>query len=234
MISIIIPTLNEEKYLPKLLRSVKEQNFDGDLEIIVADANSKDKTREIAQEFGCKIVQGGYLSKGRNEGAKVAKGDILLFIDADIVLPKDFLSKAMKEFLNRKLDGACFLFQLLEDNFWQKLLFNIFYNFPVQIFSRIWPHGSMVFLIKKKNHEEINGFDEEIIFLEDIEYVRRLSKRLRYKMIKSTKIFASPRRFEEDGWITAYLKCLIGDIYMTFFGPIKKDIFHYKFNHYDI
>ncbi len=74
MISIIIPTLNEEKYLPKLLRSIKEQDFKEELEIIVADANSEDKTREIAKKFSCKIVEGGLPAKARNEGAKIAKG----------------------------------------------------------------------------------------------------------------------------------------------------------------
>ena len=58
MISVIIPTLNEEEYLPVVLRSVKRQGIK-DLEIIVADAASKDRTVEIAKSFGCKVVKGG-------------------------------------------------------------------------------------------------------------------------------------------------------------------------------
>ena len=69
MLSIIIPTLNEEKLLSLLLKEIKKQNF-LDYEIIVADANSGDKTVEIAKSFGCKIVKGGLPPKGRNEGAK--------------------------------------------------------------------------------------------------------------------------------------------------------------------
>lgn len=57
-LSIIIPTYNEEEYLPKLLEGIKSQDFE-DYEIIVADANSTDKTREIAEVYGCKIVDGG-------------------------------------------------------------------------------------------------------------------------------------------------------------------------------
>ena len=62
MLSIIIPTLNEESYLPKLLNSIKKQDFQ-DYEMIVADAGSKDKTIEIALASGCKISSGGLPAK---------------------------------------------------------------------------------------------------------------------------------------------------------------------------
>ena len=74
ILSIIIPTYNEEEYLPVLLESIKKQNFN-DYEVIVADANSTDRTREIAKEYGCLIVDGGLPAVGRNNGAKVAKGE---------------------------------------------------------------------------------------------------------------------------------------------------------------
>ena len=80
MLSIIIPTLNEEKYLPVLLESIKKQKFEGDYELIVADAGSQDKTVEIARNFGGKIVPGGLPAKGRNQGAAEARGDLFLFL----------------------------------------------------------------------------------------------------------------------------------------------------------
>ena len=89
MLSIIIPTLNEEKCLPKLLDSIKNQNFN-DYEIIVADAHSRDRTRAIALRYGCKIVEGGIPSVARNHGIKVAQGDYILFVDADSVLTRGF------------------------------------------------------------------------------------------------------------------------------------------------
>ena len=82
MLSIIIPALNEENYLPLLLESIKKQDFK-DYEIIVADAGPKDKTVQIAKNYGCKIAPGGLPAKGRNQGAKIAQGDLLLFITAD-------------------------------------------------------------------------------------------------------------------------------------------------------
>ena len=79
MLSIIIPTYNEEEVLPNLLRSIKEQDYK-DYEVVVADAKSTDKTREIAQKFDCRVVDGGLPGEGRNHGAEAAKGDRFLFL----------------------------------------------------------------------------------------------------------------------------------------------------------
>ena len=92
MLSIIIPTYNEEKYLPKLLESIRNQNFK-DYEIIVADGNSEDNTRKIANKYKCKIINGGSQANGINNGAKQAKYNNLLILDADASLPINFLNK---------------------------------------------------------------------------------------------------------------------------------------------
>lgn len=96
-ISIIIPTYNEEEFLPDLLKSIKRQDFK-DLEVIIADANSTDKTVEIAKSYMCKVVPGGLPAVGRNNGAKVAKGEILLFLDADSVLTNNYITSTIEEF----------------------------------------------------------------------------------------------------------------------------------------
>ena len=77
MLSIIIPTLNEEEYLPRLLESIRRQTY-RDYEIIVADNNSEDQTRAIAESFGARVSPGGnHPGKGRNRGAEAAKGVIV-------------------------------------------------------------------------------------------------------------------------------------------------------------
>ena len=103
--SIIIPTYNEEEYLPILLKSIKKQDFNS-YEIIVADANSTDKTREIAEEYGCRVVDGGLPAVGRNNGAKVAKGEYLLFLDSDLELTEDYLRNVIYEFRMERLGIA--------------------------------------------------------------------------------------------------------------------------------
>jgi len=103
-ISIIIPTLNEEKYLPKLLESIKKQDFK-DYEVIVADAGSTDNTKKIAKKFKARVVKGGMPGPGRNRGAEAAKGELLFFFDSDVKLPKGFLKKAHDEMEKRFLEG---------------------------------------------------------------------------------------------------------------------------------
>ena len=78
MLSIIIPTYNEEYLLPKLLESIKKQNFT-DYEIIVADNNSKDNTVKIARKYKCRIVKGGLPGSGRNRGAENLEENICYF-----------------------------------------------------------------------------------------------------------------------------------------------------------
>ena len=96
MISIIIPSFNEEKYLGKLLDSIKSSKFK-DFEIIVSDNNSKDNTKKIAKKYGCVVTKGGKPGVGRNNGAKLAKHD-LLFIDSDVIIKDPLL---LENFLKR-------------------------------------------------------------------------------------------------------------------------------------
>jgi glycosyltransferase involved in cell wall biosynthesis len=231
MISIIIPTLDEEKRLLFLLSSIKNQNFP-DLEIILADAGSEDRTIEIAEKEGCRIIKGGSPSKGRNEGAKVARGDLLFFLDADTFLSADFLEKALKEFQERKLDVASFCLDSQAGRMGEKFLFNFFYNWPILFLEKILAHATQAILVKKEVFEKVKGFDEEVKFAEDHNFVRRVSKIGRFGIIRSVKIPASLRRFEKDGWVLTYFRYILAELHMIFLGDIKKEIFKYKFGHY--
>jgi len=234
MLSIIIPTLNEEKYLPNLLASIiKKQSFQGDYEIIIADADSKDKTIQIAKKFGCEIIEGGNSPAiGRNKGAEIAKGDLLLFLDADVILPKDFLTKSLREFKMRNLDIATFCLVPQTKNEFKKFLFDVFYNLPILIFEKFLSHGSQAILVKKEIFQKVGGFDKDIKFAEDHSFVRKAKKFGRFGVLRSTNVFSSLRRFEKEGWLKLYSKYLLAEIYMVLFGDIKTDIFKYKFGHF--
>lgn len=100
LISVIIPTFNEADYLPNLLTSLKNQTYEP-LEITVADWSSTDGTREVATSFGAKVVDVAERGVGpaRNEGAKAARGDFLLFLDADTILEPNLVEELMVELL---------------------------------------------------------------------------------------------------------------------------------------
>ena len=227
MISIIIPTLNEEQYLPIFLNQIKKQPFD-DYEIIVADADSSDKTVEIAKSFGCKIVRGGVPAKGRNEGAKVAKGDILLFMDADNqFLPDNFFTDILGEFKRRNLDAAYFPIHLDGNNVDRVACWG--YNLCAKVTQNFLPHASNSILAKKSMHQKIGGFDETIMLAEDHEYVREVGKCGKFGYIEIDPVLTSARRTERDGSVKTYCKYLLAGTYMLVVGPIRTDIFRYRF-----
>jgi len=231
MLSIIIPTLNEEKHLPLLLRSIKNQNF-RDYEIIVADAGSKDKTVEIAKKYDCNIIKGGSPAQGKNNGAKAAKGDLLLFLDADVILPNDVFSNVLKEFKKRKLKIATFFLLPSGKRKTPKFLFTFFYNIPIFLLEKILPHAAVGILVDKKLFDKLGGFDEKITLAEDHDLARR-AKRLdrlgKYGILKSAKLYVSDRRFKKEGWAKTYSKYLLCEGHMILFGPVKSDIFKYRY-----
>ncbi len=227
MLSIIIPTLDEENYLPILLQSIKNQSLK-DYEVIIADAGSKDKTLQIAGKYNCRVVQGGLPAKGRNEGAKIAKGNVFLFIDAEAVFLECFLKKALSEFKERKLDIASCGLEPITKNKAYKVLHNIFYNLPARLLEDIFPYASNFILIKKEIHQKMAGFDEGITLGEDHAYVRKGAKIAKFGFLKSTKLTLLPRRFQNEGWLTVSAKYYFCNLYNIFFGNVRSNIFKYN------
>ena len=229
--SIIIPTYNEEEYLPVLLDSIKEQDFT-DYEIIVADANSEDKTREIAEEYGCTVVDGGLPAVGRNNGAKVAKGELLLFLDSDLQLTEDYLGNVLYEFRMERLGIAITQMLPMSNRVEDKLFHDFANNFMISV-ENIKPHGAGCYgiIAKKSLHDECGGFDESLTFGEDTDYIERLAKKEQFRVLRNAKIGVSTRRLEEEGITTLiqqYGKSTVND----FLGKrTEADELNYNFGH---
>ena len=228
---MVIPTKNEEENLPKLLASIKMQTLQPH-EVIVADAHSTDKTREIAKSFGAIVVDGGMPSVGRNLGATCATGEFILFLDADVeLLDKKFLEKSLAEFKKRCLGlASCDVFPISDD------YIDKFYHKAYNTYARAWgsvlPHApGFCMLVKREDHNKIGGFDESIVFCEDHDYARRFKKVGKFGLLKSTKIPVSVRRFDRDGRLNIPLKFLLAEIHLVFKGPIRSNKFNYTFGH---
>lgn len=229
MLSIIIPTLNEEQYLPILLSEIKKQDFKSVYEVIVADAGSADKTVKIAKSFGCKVIKGGMPGKGRNEGVKAAKGDILVFLDADTTLPPNFFNKFLKEFARRRLDVAGCSMKIPG----KKRVYRLFEKLCRMYFmstAKFYPHATNCIVIRKWLHNEIRGFDESIKLGEEFDYIRKAAKKGKFGFLHKIWFFASPRRAEED-MAKIIVQYFLAEVYMTFVGPIRSDILKYRFEH---
>lgn len=234
MLSIIIPTLNEEQNIGRLLKQITSQQIGDDFEIIVADAGSKDKTREVSQSLGARIIQGGLPARGRNEGAKNAKGDILLFLDADLKLSPDFIKKSLAEFKERNLDLASYsIYPQINNFFLNTASLNIFYNYPARILIKAFPMGAMGIMVKKIIFDRVGGFDESIKLAEDHYFMGQAAKIGKFGLFKNGKIYMPIRRFEKDGYIRTALQYLKCAIYMNLYGRKGLDKFSYDFDHYD-
>ncbi len=230
MFSIIIPTFNEEKFLPYLLKSLKEQTFK-DFEVIVADNNSIDTTHLIALKSGAKVVPGGMPASGRNNGAKFAKGEWFLFLDADVILPSDFLEKAIKEIKKQDFAVASCLVKPLSDRKIDKLLHSTV-NWYMGATQKFFPHapGFCIF-VKKEIHQAIGGFNEKIKLAEDHDYVLRASKIANFGFLQNVRIPVSVRRLDKDGRLNISAKYLAAEAHLVLLGPIYSNIFNYKFGY---
>ncbi len=228
MLSIIIISKQEEQTLPLLLDSIKKQEpFAEKIEIILSDAQSTDKTREIGQSFDCKIIEGGLPSVGRNNGGKIAQGDILLFLDADVVLPLNFLKKTVSEFRKRKLVCATVKYIPQSSKIIDKLLLGL-YNIFAKIIQYSDPHAAGVCIFCQKDiFIKTGGFDEKLLLGEDYEFCRRLGKSGKFRILNSSYLLYNIRRFESDGRLRFVLKCFKGFFYRLFIGEQYSPQFDY-------
>jgi glycosyltransferase involved in cell wall biosynthesis len=230
-LSIVIPTFNEEKLLPFLLESIKKQNGIK-VEIIIADNNSTDNTRQIAASFGAKIVEGGLPGKARNNGAEVAGNNIILFLDADVILPTpDFLKKTLFEFNKNDFGIATCDLLPISEKIIDKLSHQAV-NLYLKKTHAFLPHipGACIF-VKKNIHEKIQGFDETLKLAEDHDYAQRASKITKFGFLKSYPILISIRRLERDGRLNVATKYALCEAHMFLKGPIRSDIFKYTFGY---
>ncbi len=212
-LAIIVPAKNEEKYLPDLLESIENQTYKNYV-IIVADANSTDKTREVAREHNAIIVQGGMPFTGRNNGAAKAmelNADLLVFIDADIILPdKYFLEKAVDEFYSRNLDLAGTLqvpYKKVDGkiNISKNIKFRIIYGTANLVMKALEnskrPMFQVCMFVRPEVHKKLGGF-KDLEYGEDSDYsIRARNAGFKFGILKSVgKVLISPRRYEQKGF----------------------------------
>jgi glycosyltransferase involved in cell wall biosynthesis len=227
MLTIVIPTLNEEKYLPHLLKSLEQQTWKN-LEIIVADANSQDATRNIAAQYGCQVVAGGRIAQGRNAGARRARGEYILFLDADVTVPPDFLVDLMAQVRKKKLEVASGFITPDTKKLFDKVMVAVsnLWHYAIQLY---YPHASGFYIIAHKSlHEKIGGFDEELFLTEDHDYVIRGARQGKFRYLWRPRVKFSVRRFDKEGRWKLIWKYLVLEIYMAF-RHVKEEVVGYEF-----
>lgn len=244
--SVIIPTLNEEKFIGNLLSSLSEQS-EKDFEVIVVDGSSKDKTVEIVKSFTNKIPSlrivktKASLPLQRNAGARQAKGAWLVFIDADSVL-LPYCMERMTHYVqavspdvftpwyrpDRDDSGSALLV----------LLGNLMTEMAIRLKKPLTPGPFTA--IKKSIFNTLGGYDEGHAFHEDMDLGLRLQKNgYPLKTLKETLYLLSLRRLRNQGtfkvaqqYILAALPVLLFNRTLTYmpgyimggasYGQVKK------------
>jgi len=204
--SVVIPTLDEEDFLPFLLKDLAGQNFKN-FQVIVVDASSEDNTVKKAGEFKDKlklvsfIVERKNVAFQRNFGVKKARGRWILFMDADNRIPKHFLKKLRKT-IKRKKEVDIFSC-LIDTKKYKKKNYKLImkcFNNALRLSEKLSPQapGSMIGIKK-----ELAGkfcFDEKKVSAEDRFFIDEICKNgYKYKLFSEPRYKFSMRRFDKEG-----------------------------------
>lgn len=230
-ISIIIPTLNEENFLPKLLESIKTQTFKP-FEVIVIDAGSTDKTVEIAKKYNTKVINSSPpVGNQRNIAGQNAKGELLIYLDADTLLDKNFIKRIKTKFKKNQIDIACPIYSPET----KKLSIKLFFTFLNSIFfltQGFLPSGAgMCIIVRKSFFDECGGFDKSAKF-DDILFIRKAAKKGKFKFVLN-KVYASDRRFLKYGIYKTMATYLVLSGFFSFNLIKQANLVSYEFGKYN-
>lgn len=209
-LSIIIPTRQEEKAIARTVSELKEA-LGTDVQIIVSDGNSSDRTVEIARTCADNVVvyerEGPHnASKGRNDGARVATGSFLCFIDADVRIDdaRDFFDRAIRHFNDSRVVGVCGPQRAdpLVETWADRISFGLL-NLGLRFQNNVLHVGEAsgkFMLVRADNFRAIGGFREDLVTREDGDFFKRLSKIGRTVFDPSLMIYHGARRAHAIGW----------------------------------
>ncbi len=231
MISFIIPTKNEMSVIGKLLDTLKA--YREPHEVIVTDGGSTDGTIELAKTYTDKVlVYSGTgrqnIPEGKNDGAKLATGDFLVFLDADdIILDiNDLMAKALKEFEDQEVVAIRPNIRVVAKNetwgdrvayavlyFWDNILNNILH---------VGGAPGEFQMIRRDAFDEVGGYNIHLAAAEDYDMYRRLNKVGRTKCVSAITVYHTGRRVHQVGWPKLMATWVLNDIsVMLFKKPVS-------------
>ena len=231
MISVIIPTYNEEKALPNTLSSLFDQP--GEFEVMVVDGGSTDRTWTVAIEFGFR----GTLSrtarstrlllsapKGRasqmNAGAMQACGEWLLFLHADTILPPGAIKRLNSLEADHEVQAGGFQHRFSGDD-WRLKLISFLDNFRCAR-SRVI-YGDQALFVRRKLFDRLGGFPDRPV-LEDVAFCERLI-RVTKPLLLSPPVVTDARKFVKMGVWRSFARVLVIILHVEWGLPILPRVF---------
>ena len=224
MVSVVIPTYNEEKALPETLRVLLRQP--GDYEVIVVDGGSTDRTSEIVREFSLHLQRSAlnifrFLSslKGRamqmNAGAQVANGEWLLFLHADTLLPACAMQRLSQLEADPKIQAGGFMHQF-SGNDWRLRCISFLDNFRCAR-SRII-YGDQALFVRRTFFERLGGFPNQLI-LEDVAFCEKVIKETD-PLLLFPPVITDARKFLKMGIFRSFIRVLLIILHVEFRLPV--------------
>lgn len=210
MISFVIPTLNEIKTVEQTLQCVTA--YSGEHEIIISDGNSKDGTVEIARRYTDKVIvyekpDRQTIALARNMGAAAARGDYLVFLDADVVIPdiNQFFKTAEAAFrATRNLLALTVRYKVFPETrtLADRIVFTML-GLQLRLQNNIFNFGGAggeFQMINAEAFRRVGGFDERLAAAEDMDLFRRLSQIGRTRFEHGLTVYHTGRRAHAVGW----------------------------------
>lgn len=231
-ISIIIPCKNESGVVENLLDSLVQQTRPAD-EVIVVDSNCTDDTIARAKTYAKKLplktaasTQAGP-AHARNRGASKATGDMLIFADADLILPEYFLQKFEEQINKKHLQVGSFLQRMQSNKFGIRAGAYLMNAYARLMQHTPWPIGFGCLYAAREVFDAVNGFDTSLYIMEDYDLILK-AKRAKYRTgIINIAYSTSDRRYQNDSF--QVFKGIYGELYRYTHGlRITKPIYKYE------
>lgn len=214
-LSVILPAFNEEELLPRTLPHLRASLESAGLEadLIVTDNNSTDRTAAIAREFGAEVVfePVNQIARARNAGAAQARGEFLIFVDADTLVEPDTLRQAVAALETGEVGGGGALVRGETPFTGFAAWLVVFWTWISK--TRQLPAGSFVFC-RRDAFEAVGGFDESVYAGEEVWFAIRLKRwskerGLRFHLIEHPPVLTSSRKAAMFGSWQLFLQFLI-------------------------
>ncbi len=232
-ISVIFPTLNEESCIAESVRAMKSKLTAFPSEIIVSDGKSTDRTVELARAAGAVVLEykeaaRQNIAQGRNAGGKAARGEFVVFMDADsrIEDPNSFFMEALKRFdadLNLVALTARLKVYPDSETFADKVVWSVL-AFNLRMMNNVFHKGESTGefqMIRKSAFDRLGGFREDLVTREDADMFLRLSKIGRTMWDGTITVFHSGRRAHKIGWPKLLSEWIMNTVWVMLFNKAK-------------